>query len=102
MPTVAGATAAVMFVFIAISFRSLLIALRAVLTVALTLSWAFGFVWLIYGVRAAFIATQHTSIRVALCACCICIVLFWVCIDIVCVCVLCSPTVPLRGWERPP
>ena len=48
MPLVAGATVVVIFVFMIFSFRSVVVALRSVLTVTLTVAWVFGFNHMIY------------------------------------------------------
>ncbi len=50
MPYVLLATVIVIFIFFAVAFKSILVAIRAVLTVILTLAWIFGFVYRIYTV----------------------------------------------------
>ncbi len=50
MPYVIAATIVVIFLFLSIAFKSVLVAVRSVLTVTLTMAWIFGFVYLIYTV----------------------------------------------------
>jgi len=47
-PIIIGITVGIVLLFVAVSFRSLLIPLRATTTIALTLSWVYGFADLTY------------------------------------------------------
>jgi hypothetical protein len=48
-----GITVFVMFVFVGVSFKSIMVPLRGIVTIALTLAFTYGAVTLIYNVRVA-------------------------------------------------
>ena len=48
LPLMAGVTLGVVFILVTAAFRSLVVPLRAVLSISLTLAWVYGFLVAVY------------------------------------------------------